>query len=70
MNKYKLYINPIQEPDEDARAKMMFFNPFHVGVIEGAPSFAPEKDKDTELNHDKMPNNDKDIGSVVILSSN
>ncbi|HSX20110.1 MAG TPA: hypothetical protein VLG38_03180 [Gammaproteobacteria bacterium] len=58
MNKYNPYLNPAHEPDENERAKMMFFNPFQASVLEGAPFNKEDQDKD------------KDIGKIVILSSN
>lgn len=54
MNTYVTYINPLQEPDEREREKMMFFNPFQVPVIEGVPKTSK----------------DADLSTVVILSDN
>lgn len=56
MNRTRLYVDPIYEPDESKREKMMFFNPFNANVIEGASAPSAEKDQD--------------LSTTVILSSN
>ena len=55
MMKNSKYLHPTQEPDEKAREKMTFFNPFLAPVLEGAP---------------KAQDKEHDITKVAILSAN
>lgn len=61
VNTYNTF-EPTQEPDCALREKMMFFNPFQVSIIEGAALLIREDEQNKK--------EDKDLGSVVILSSN